>query len=111
MGLAADIPTVGLSQMPVSLGKGPILVHKDVGIHYDERVLGLLEEAASRAGVPVQHAVFYGFGSDRSAFMKRGIPAALFAFPARYTHTANETCSLDDLESMVRVLRSLCEER
>lgn len=110
VGLAGDIPTVGTKQVPVSLGKGPILVHKDSGVHYDERILAGLERAAALANVPVQHAVFYGFNSDGSAFIKRGIPAALFAFPARYTHTANETCSLDDLEAMVRILHEFCRQ-
>jgi tetrahedral aminopeptidase len=109
VGVSGDIPNVGMRQMPSSLGKGPLLVHKDNGVHYDERILSALDKAAQAKGLPVQHVVFYGFGSDGSVLTKRGIPAALFAFPCRYTHTGDETCSMQDLESMVSMLHQFCK--
>jgi len=33
--------------------------------------------------------------------MKSDIPAALVAFPTRYTHTPFETAHLDDIEALV----------
>ena len=39
IGLAGDIPRIEPGRMPISLGEGPILVHKDGRIHYDHLIL------------------------------------------------------------------------
>jgi endoglucanase len=101
IGLAGDVPGVAEDMMPIRLGAGPILVHKDALVHYDHRITRALEKSAADAGIPIQHAVFGSFGSDGAAFMKADIPAALVAFPARYTHTPFETAHLGDMEAMV----------
>jgi len=104
IGLAGDIPSIGEAMMPVRLGGGPILVHKDSQVHYDYALTAALEQTAAENGIPIQHAVFGSFGSDGGALMKSDIPAALIAFPARYTHTPFETAHLGDMEEMVRWL-------
>lgn len=100
IGLAGDIPGVRDRDMPPALGAGPILVHKDALVHYDHRLTARLEQVAAAAGIPIQHAVFGSFGSDGAALMKTDIPAALVAFPARYTHTPFETAHMDDIEAL-----------
>lgn len=104
IGLAGDVPGVADDIMPLRLGAGPVLVHKDALVHYDHRVTAALEKAAQDAGIDIQHAVFGSFGSDGAAFMKADIPAALVAFPARYTHTPFETAHLGDMEDIVEWL-------
>ncbi len=69
-----------------------------------EAVEQLVELVAAEAGIAIQHAVFGSFGSDGSAFMKADIPAAMVAFPSRYTHSAFETGNLDDIEALVEWL-------
>ena len=101
IGLAGDVPGVQEDMMPLYLGKGPILVHKDSMVHYDYRVTKAFEKAAAEGGVTIQHGIFGSFGSDGSAFMKADIPAALLAFPTRYTHTPFETAHLGDIEGLV----------
>jgi putative aminopeptidase FrvX len=101
IGLSGDIPGVADHQMPVRLGDGPVLVHKDTLVHYDHRVTAALERVAAETGIAIQHAVFGSFGSDGAALVKADIPAALVAFPARYTHTPFETAHLGDIEAMV----------
>jgi endoglucanase len=92
--------------MPVVLGKGPILVHKDSRVHYDYHVTQAFERAAEEANIPIQHGIFGSFGSDGGAFMLADIPAALLAFPTRYTHTPFETAHLGDIEGMVKWLEA-----
>jgi endoglucanase len=104
IGLAGDIPGVPYRAMPARLGGGPLLVHKDSLVHYDHTLTAKLEATARNAGITLQHAVFGSFGSDGSATMKAGIPSALVAFPARYTHTPFETGHLDDVEDLVEWL-------
>ena len=48
--------------------------------------------------------MFGSFGSDGAAFMKADVPAALVAFPARYTHSPFETAHLADIEALVEWL-------
>ena len=104
IGLAGDIPGVQEDLMPLHLGKGPILVHKDARVHYDHRVTHAFEQAAADANIAIQHGIFGSFGSDGDAFMKADIPAALLAFPTRYTHTPFETAHLGDIEGLVQWL-------
>lgn len=104
IGLSADTPGVPDDMMPVKLGQGPILVHKDAMTHYDYRMTQALEQCAKDANLAIQHAVFGSFGSDGGALMRADIPAAMIAFPARYTHTPFETGHLGDMEAMVEWL-------
>lgn len=101
IGLAGDIPHVGLNAVPLKLGAGPALVHKDSIIHYDRDLTAALERCAAAANIPIQHAVFGSFGSDGASFMRNDIPAAMIVFPARYTHSPFEMGHLDDIEKMV----------
>lgn len=100
IGLAGDIPTVSERIMPLRLGSGPVLIHKDAMVHYDHGLTAALERSAARAGVPIQHAIFGSFGSDGSALMKADIPAAMVAFPARYTHSPFEMGHMGDIEAL-----------
>jgi putative aminopeptidase FrvX len=104
IGLAGDIPGVPEDMMPLRLGGGPVLIHKDALVHYDYGVTRALEQAAAEAEIVIQHAVFGSFGSDGAAMMRADIPAAMVAFPARYTHTPFETGHLGDIESLVEWL-------
>lgn len=104
VGLASDVPGVDSRAVPLRLGAGPVLIHKDSMVHYDHALTARLEKVAAEANIAIQHAVFGSFGSDGSAFMKADIPAALVAFPTRYTHTPFETGHLSDIEELVKWL-------
>lgn len=103
-GLAGDVPKVGETAMPVRLGGGPALIHKDSMVHYDHRLTTRLEEVAASANVAVQHAVVGSFASDGAALMRADVPTALLTFPTRYTHTPFEMGNLADIQGMVDLL-------
>lgn len=107
IGMADDIPSLPDHAVSLRLGNGPVLVHKDARVHYHHGLTRHLETIAAEADIPIQHAVFGSFGSDGSELMKADIPAALLAFPARYTHTPFETAHMDDIESLVVWLQTL----
>jgi putative aminopeptidase FrvX len=109
IGMAGDTPGADQRAMPLRLGAGPALVHKDALVHYDHGLTRALEEVAAERGIPIQHAVFGSFGSDGAAFMRADIPAALVAFPARYTHSPFETGHLGDIEALVSWLCAFVE--
>lgn len=104
VGLAGDLPTSDQDHMPVRLGGGPVLVHKDWA-HYDPELIAALADRAEAAGLPVQHAIFHHYGSDGGAYLRQGVRTALLAFPCRYTHSAFETVSLEDLLQTVDLLK------
>lgn len=104
IGMAGDTPGVSERDMPARLGAGPILVHKDALVHYDYQLTAALERTAAAQAIPIQHAIFGSFGSDGAALMRADVPAALVAFPARYTHSPFETGHLGDIEALVRWL-------
>jgi len=106
VGLAGDIPPVGLHHIPVRLGGGPILGHKDGAVHYDRKLTRRLQLCAARAGIPIQDLVFLNFASDGRAFMANDIPSALLAYPTRYTHSPIETVDEGDLEALTALLRA-----
>jgi tetrahedral aminopeptidase len=106
VGLAGDIPPVGLGHIPVRLGGGPIVGHKDAAVHYDRALTARLRACAAREGIPFQDLVFLNFASDGRAFMERDIPTALLAYPARYTHSPIETVDVGDLAAMVDLLEA-----
>jgi tetrahedral aminopeptidase len=108
IGLAGDVPTVGEGQMPLALGKGPGLIHKDGLIHYDYALTRALEECAAANSIAIQHAVLGSFGSDGRAFMQADIPSAMIVFPARYTHSPFEMGDLRDIARMVDWLAAFC---
>jgi endoglucanase len=108
-GLAGDIPKVGELAIPLRLGEGPALVHKDSLVHYDHALTMQLSDLAAQIGVPVQHAVLGSIGTDGVALMRADVPTALLAFPTRYTHTPFEMGHLDDLAAMVRLLAAFVQ--
>ncbi|HVB09522.1 MAG TPA: M42 family peptidase, partial [Bacillota bacterium] len=110
VGLCGDVPGVGLGEMPVRLGGGPVVVHKDNSVRYHRELSYALVATGERRGIALQHAAFQGYGSDSAALFKSNIPAALVAYPTRYTHTAIETVDEGDLEACVALLLAFCEE-
>jgi len=102
--LAGDVPGLDVRDMPLCLGDGPVLIHKDALVHYSYPLTAALERVAADAGIAIQHAVFGSFGSDGAALMKADVPAAMVAFPTRYTHSPFETGHLGDIAALVRWL-------
>lgn len=105
-GLAGDIPTVSATHVPVRLGAGPVLVHRDSSAHYSRRLLAELHSAAARIGVPVQDMVLYNYTSDGANLLRQGIETLLIAPPIRYSHSPFETIDPSDVEATVRLLEA-----
>ncbi len=90
IGMAGDVPNIGMQTVPLALGRGPGLIHKDSLIHYDHALTASIENCAAANNIPLQHAIFGSFGSDGRAFTQADIPSAMLVFPARYTHSPFE---------------------
>ena len=110
VGLAGDIPPVGLQHVPVKLGDGPILAHKDGAVHYDRHLTRRLQTCAERLELPLQHLVFLNFASDARAFIANDVPTAMLAYPTRYTHSPIETIDMRDLLGLLTLLEAFVQE-
>jgi len=104
VGLSGDIPLVDDRQVPVALGRGPILVHQDTAVPYSAALTQRMARCAAASEVPVQHAVFQNFASDGREWIQEGVPTAMIAFPCRYTHSPYETVDEGDLRACVELL-------
>jgi endoglucanase len=109
-GLAGDIPTVAESHVPVRLGGGPALVHRDSSVHYSRRLIGELRAVAEKHEIPVQDVVLYHYSSDGAHLVRQGMETLLVAPPIRYSHSPFEAVDPCDVESAVRLFEAYLTE-
>jgi endoglucanase len=104
--LAGDIPTVDATEVDNRLGGGPVVVHQDTLVAYDQDLAWALIDAGRAAGLPVQHGMFSNYATDGVAFMGSGSAAVALGPPARYTHTANEVADIRNIAHTVGLLET-----
>lgn len=109
-GLAGDIPTVSEAHVPVRLGMGPALVHRDSSVHYSRRLIAKLRATAEGAGIPVQDAVLYHYSSDGAHLVRQGMESLLVAPPIRYSHSPFEAVDVRDVEATVALFAAYLAE-
>jgi len=86
------------------LGGGPAI---GVGPNCHPKLVALLEEQATEAGIPFSREVMPGAtGTDAWGIqvVRGAIPTAVLSVPLRYMHTPVETVSLDDIASTGKLL-------
>ncbi|QPC83272.1 M42 family peptidase [Phototrophicus methaneseepsis] len=102
-GLSGDIPGVDPRDVSTVLGKGPILIQKDL-YSYDVLLGHHIEDAAAAANIPLQYASYTVYGTDSGALLREGVAAAAITVASRYTHSPFETVHADDLDATVDLL-------
>jgi endoglucanase len=110
VGLAGDIPLVDSREMPIALGKGPVLVYRDGSVHHDRHLTERLADLAEARGIPYQFGAYLQFGNNAREFVAAGIPSVMITPPTRYTHSPFEMCHEDDVENAIRLLVAHLEE-
>ncbi|HET7120840.1 MAG TPA: hypothetical protein VFI17_06270 [Solirubrobacterales bacterium] len=102
--LAGDIPAFDRTAVDSRLGQGPVVVHQDHLVAYDQTLAWSVIDAGRAAGVPVQQGSFHNFATDGYAFVDAGLTTVAVGPPARYTHTAIECVDVRDVANTVRLL-------
>ncbi|HEX5727090.1 MAG TPA: M20/M25/M40 family metallo-hydrolase [Longimicrobiaceae bacterium] len=105
-GLAGDVPTVSAAHVPVRLGAGPALVHRDSSAHYSRRLIAALRRTAQEQGIPLQDAVLYHYSSDGAHLLRQGMETLLVAPPIRYSHSPFEAIDVRDLDATANLLEA-----
>ncbi len=96
-------------ELPVELGKGPVLTLQEGGLVISQKVRELLDEAASKAKVKLQVEAESRAKIDRVNPMKQNFPSAILSIPVKYLRTPNEMISGTDLEQTISVLQNFVE--
>ena len=87
-----------------ALGKGPIIGQAPV---LDKCLTMQLVELAEKYQIPFQHEVMGGkTGTDADVIgvVGHGVPCALISVPLKYMHTPVEVVSLDDIDTVARLM-------
>jgi putative aminopeptidase FrvX len=104
IGIAGDYPAIEKGRANIKLGGGPGIVWKDGSIHYNVETIHEIQAVAKKNGIPYQHGLFTGYGSDSSVMISGGARPALITPPCRYSHQPHEMMHLKDLEWTVDLL-------
>jgi endoglucanase len=88
----------------VELGAGAMIAR---GPTLNRQVVELLASCAEQEGIPFGYEIYTRSthtDADEVHLNRAGIPTGLVSIPARYIHSPNELCSLDDVEAVVKLL-------
>lgn len=99
-----DTPEIGGRHL--QLGAGAAIKVMDHSLQVHPAVRRALDRAAAETGIPVQHEVLMGIGTDAGAlqFAGAGLPAGVISVATRYTHSPVEVLDRADLEGAVQLL-------
>ena len=110
LAIATDTPDLA-SRGEAGLGAGPVISRLSFhgrgtlnGLIPHPALLGLFEEAAAEAGIPVQRATTVGALTETSYVQLEGVACIDLAFPVRFTHSAREVCDTGDLAALATVV-------
>ena len=110
------------SLLPIALGKGPAVLLADgcdsahqYGIFSSVHpaIRKAIENQSDALQLPVQWLTLVGFLSTTDAsvyaYAGNGIPEASFTIPRRYSHSPVELLNINDMVSMVAILKGIVE--
>ena len=109
--LATDTPDMA-TRGDVRLGGGPAMSLFSFhgrgtlnGVIPHPALVGLFESAARDANLPLQRSVHIGALTDLSyvQLVGQGVASIDLGFPMRYSHSANESCDLNDLVGLTEL--------
>jgi endoglucanase len=110
--LAGDTPDVKFNTAPLRVGGGPVItichqgsLHRFVA---NQKIVDLFVNTAIENNIPYQLEVIRGMSSDGIAIQRSrsGIPSGGIEVATRYSHSALEVMSLEDVENAVKLILS-----
>ncbi|HEX7626030.1 MAG TPA: M20/M25/M40 family metallo-hydrolase [Gaiellaceae bacterium] len=88
----------------IELGMGAMIAR---GPTMNKRVTDLLGDIASSEGIAHAYEIYSRSTStdaDEIHLTRSGVPTGLLSIATRYLHSPNETCDLEDMESIIRLV-------
>ncbi len=111
--IAVDVTPSGdtpdAHKLEVTLGKGPAVKIRDVGMLADPSVVRWMTRTAEKARIPYQREVLTIGSTDARAMQvaRAGNLSGALSVPVRYVHSPSEMIDMDDLENTVKLLTAL----
>jgi len=107
--IPGDHPGIDLKDVPVEMGKGPIITIADAsgrGLIANRSMVRWLAETAESCSIPVQFEVGSGGTTDATAIHleRGGIPSTTLSIASRYIHSPVEVVDVNDIENGIRLL-------
>jgi endoglucanase len=109
--VCADTPDSELRDFPTRVGRGPVITIADMvwtvallGMTAHPAIRDHFIQTAMRERIPHQVETITGAVSNSSAAHETGVPAGTLKVATRYSHTASEVLSVEDLENCSRLL-------
>jgi endoglucanase len=93
----------------VSLGRGPAVKIRDVGMLADPQIVAWMVRAAEKAHLPYQREVLTVGSTDAMTIQgsRSGVLAGALSVPVRYVHSPSEMIAMQDLANTVKLLAAL----
>jgi tetrahedral aminopeptidase len=90
------------------VGGGPVLTIVDRSLIADPRLLRFLQATAEAEGIPYQHKMQPGGGTDGGAIhtANAGVPTAVISLPCRYIHSPLAYLHRDDFAHTLRLIQA-----
>jgi len=113
LGIALDVTPTGDTpnspKMEMTLGNGPCIKIKDVGMISDPRIVQWMITTAEKNKIPYQREVLLLGGTDARAIQlsRAGVPAGCISIPVRYVHSPSEMVDYSDVQNSVKLLTAL----
>ena len=109
---AADVAGSSEETSVCCVGKGAVVSFADRATLYDADLYRMIREKADELGIPTQTKNKVAGGNNAGAIQRRGVGVrmASVSLPCRYIHSPACLGSVEDVESMARLLNMLAEE-
>lgn len=116
--ITGDTPDM-YGKLPVALGAGPVMSLYNFhgrgtlnGTIPHPQLVEMAEQAAKGLHMSLQRTASCGILTDASyvQLYGKGVPVIDLGFPCRYTHTAAELCSTNDLESLACLVEKILRD-
>ncbi|MCL1993725.1 MAG: M42 family metallopeptidase [Spirochaetes bacterium] len=101
--LSADTPKA--PKLPMKMGGGAAIKIKDASVICHPKIVEHLESCAKAAKIKHQFEVLEMGGTDSGAIhvSRAGVPSGVISIATRHVHSANELCSVSDIEDCIKL--------
>ena len=111
VGIAGDMPGVGLDEAQGRLGGGPVILLYDNSMIAHAGLRDLVLDTARAENMPIQFDLIPAGGTDGGKIhvFGAGVPTLVVGVPVRYIHTHASIMHRDDFDSAVRLMTAVVQ--